>query len=129
MYMKITFYKKKLTVDYYKSYINSSFGLWWNEGDMDVWENTTSSDGSILKKFGELLIVSDGELDMSWDYSRFFAVLGGVASKLENLSCEVLKNGSKIDWGTGSNSAGISSLLKESGESTDWELKSGSHSS
>ena len=96
---------------------------------MDVWENTTGSDGGILEKSGELLVVSDGKLDVSWDDSSLLAVLGGVTCKLENLSSEVLKNGGKIDWGTSSDSGSISSLFKESGESTDWELKSGPHGS
>merc|ERR550514_2216478 len=108
---------------------NRSFALWWDESNVDVGENTTGSDGGILEKFGELLIVSDGELDVSWDDSTLLGVLGGVACELEDLSGEVLKDGGKIDWGTSSNSLGVSSILQESGESSDWELKSGSHGS
>ena len=100
-----------------------------DESNVDVGEDTTGSDSAVLKESVELLVVSHGELDVSGDDSGLLGVLGGVASELENLSSEVLKNGGKIDWGASSNSGGISSYLKESGESTDWELKSGSHGS
>ena len=93
---------------------------------MDVREDTTGGDGNILHKLGEFLVVSDSELDVSWDNSRFLGVLGGVTGELEDLSGEVLKDGSEVHWGTGSDSLGVSSLLEESGDSTDWELKSGS---
>ena len=63
---------------------------------------------------------------MSWDDSCLLVILGGVTGELEDLSGEVLKDGSKVDWGTGSDSLGVSALFQESGDSTDWELKSGS---
>ena len=63
---------------------------------------------------------------MSWDNSALLGVLGGVTGELEDLSGEVLKDGSEVHWGTGSDSIGILSLLEESGDSSDWELKSGS---
>ena len=93
---------------------------------MDVREDTTGGDGNILHELGELFIVSDGELDVSWHNSALLGVLGGVTCELEDLSGEVFKDGSKIDWGTGSNSLGVSSLSEVSGNSSDWELKSGS---
>ena len=56
---------------------------------------------------------------MTGNNSALLVVLGGVTGELEDLSGEVLKNGSEIDWGTGSNSIGILSLLEESGDSSD----------
>ena len=98
--------------------------LLWEKVDMDVWKNTTSSDGSIFHESGELLVVSDGELDVSWDDSALLVVFGGVTCELKDLSGEVLKDGGKIDWGTGTNSLGVSASLEESGDSSNWELKS-----
>jgi len=103
-----------------------SWGL--DQEGVDVWENTSGGDGGILKKSVELLIVSDGQLDVSWDDSGLLVVLGGVTGELENLSGEVLKDGSEVDWSTSSNSLGVSSLFHESSDSSDWELKSGSGS-
>ena len=91
---------------------------------MNVREDTTGGDGNILHKLGKLLIVSDGELDVSWDNSALLGVLGGVTGELEDLSGEVLKDGSEVDGGTGSNSLGVSSGLHVSGDSSDGELKS-----
>ena len=93
---------------------------------MDVREDTTGGDGNILHKLGELLVVSDGELDVSWDNSALLGVLGGVTGELEDLSGEVLKDGSEVNWGTGSDSVGVFTGLEESGASSNWELESGS---
>ena len=93
---------------------------------MDVGENTTGSDGGAAEKLVELLIVADGELDVTGHNSSLLVVLGGVTGELEDLSGEVLKDGSKIDGGSGSDSLGVSSLLEESGDSSNGELESGS---
>ena len=92
--------------------------------DVDVGEDTSVSDGGAAKKLVELLVVADGELDVSWDDSALLVVLGGVSGELEDLSGEVLKDGSEVHWGTGSDSLGVSSLLQVASDSADWELKS-----
>ena len=102
----------------------SFFG--WDKGNVDVWEDTTGSDSSVSHKFGELLVVSDSKLDVSWDDSASFVISGGVTCELEDLGGEVFKDGGEIDWGTGSNSLGVSSNSEVSGDSSNWELKSGS---
>ena len=43
---------------------------------------------------------------------------------LEDLSNEVLKDGSEVDWSSDSNSISVSSLFEESGDSSDWEGES-----
>ena len=93
---------------------------------MDVWEDSTGGDGGVSHESGEFLVVSDSKLDVSWDDSGSSVVSGGVTSELEDLGGEVLKDCGKIDWGTGSNSLGVSSLSKVSGDSSYWELESGS---
>ena len=91
---------------------------------MDVGEDTTGGDGGAAEKSVELLIVADGELDVTGHNSGLLVVLGGVASELEDLSGEVLKDGGKVDWGTSTNALGVSALLHEASDSADWELKS-----
>ena len=93
---------------------------------MNVGDDTSGSDGGSVEELVELFVVLDGKEDVSWHDSASLVILGGVSCKLENLSGEVLKDGSEVDWGTGSNSLGVSSLLEESGDSSNWELKSGS---
>ena len=93
---------------------------------MDVWEDSTGSDGGVSHESGEFLVVSDSKLDVSWDDSGSLVVSGGVTGELEDLSGEVFEDSSEIDWGSSSNSLCVSSLSEVSGDSSDWELKSGS---
>ena len=89
---------------------------------MDVWDDTSSSDGGFDEGV-ELLITSNGELEMSWSDSLDLKILGGVTSELENLSGQVLKDGSAVNGGSGSNSAvGTHSALQDSVDSSNWEL-------
>jgi hypothetical protein len=96
---------------------------------VNVWKNTTSSDCGISEKFVKFFVVSDSELNVSWDNSALFVIFSGVSCKLKDLGGEVLKDGCKVDWGSSSYSLGVSSNLKESGDSSDWELKSSSSGS
>ena len=91
---------------------------------MDGWENSTGGDGGVSHESVELLIVSDGELNVSWDNSALLVILSGVSCELEDLGGEVLKDGSEVDWSSSSDSLGVSSVLEESGDSSNWELKS-----
>ena len=92
--------------------------------DVDVGEDTTGGDGGSSHELGELFVVADGELDVSWDNSALLGVLGGVTGELEDLSGEVLKDGGKVDWGASSNAGGPSSSLHVASDSANWELKS-----
>ena len=91
---------------------------------MDVGQDTAAGDGGAAQKSVELLVVADSELNVTGHNSGLLVVLGGVAGELEDLSGEVLKNGSKVDWGASSDSLGPSSSLQVAGNSSDWELKS-----
>ena len=94
-----------------------------DEEDVDVGENTTGGDGGAAEKSVEFLVVSDGQLDVAGNDSGLLVVLGGVSSKFEDLSGEVLKNGSEVHWGTSANSLGVAASLQEAGNTTNWELK------
>ena len=94
------------------------------EESVDGGEDTTSSNSSVSHKLVELLIVSDGELDVSGHNSSLLVVLSGVSSELEDLSGEVLKDCSEVHGGTSTNSLGVSALLEESGNSANGELES-----
>ena len=96
------------------------------ESDMDVGENTTAGNGGSTHKFVELIVVSDGELDVSGGDSWLLVFFSGVSCKFENLSGEVFKDGSEVDGGTGSNSLGESSCLEVTADSSDGELESSS---
>ena len=93
---------------------------------MDVGEDTTGGNGGSTHEFVELVVVTDGHLDVSGDDSGSLEILGGVSGKLEDLSCEVLEDGGEVDGGTGSDSGGEFTGLHVSGDSSDGELESSS---
>ena len=83
-------------------------------------------DDGISEKSVEVRVLLDGKVDASWDDSALLHLLGGVAGELEDLSGEVLEDGSEVDGGTVTDSLGESSFLEESGDSSDREVESGS---
>ena len=93
---------------------------------MDVGDHTAGSDGGSVQELVEFLVVLDGQQDVSGHDSASLVVLSSVASELEDLSSEVLKDGSEVDGGTGTDSLGVAALLEESGDSSNRELESSS---
>jgi hypothetical protein len=89
---------------------------------VDVWDDTSTSDGG-LDEGVQFLITSNCQLEMSWSNSLNLKVLRGVTSELKNLSSQVLEDSSTVNGGSGSDSAvGAHSALKNSMDSSDWEL-------
>ena len=67
---------------------------------MDVGKYTALSDGDVAKKLVQLLIIADGQLEMTGDNTGFLVVTSGVASQFEDLSSKVLEHSSKVDRST-----------------------------
>ena len=67
---------------------------------VDVGQDTTLGNCDMTKQLVQLLIISDGELQMTWDDTGLLVVACGVTCKLEDFGCEVLKDGCEVDWGT-----------------------------
>ena len=59
----------------------------WQKDSLDVGEDSTLCDGDSAEKFVQFFIISDGELEMSWDDPGLLVVTGCVTSELEDLSC------------------------------------------
>ena len=93
---------------------------------MDVWQDTTAGDGDGGQELAELLVVPDGELEMTGDDPGLLVVTGSVASQLEDLSSEVLHDGSKVDGSSSTNTGSIVSLAEQTVNTSNGELKSGS---
>lgn len=64
---------------------------------MDVWQNTTLSNGDGAEQLVQLLIVADGKLEMTGNDTGLLVVASGVASQLEDFGSEVLKDRSQVD--------------------------------
>ena len=97
--------------------------LLWEKNSVDVWQNTSLGNGHTGQELAQLLVVSHSKLNVPWHNSGLLVVTGSVTGKLENLSSQVLEDGSKVHWGTSSDSLGIASLLEVPGNTTNWELK------
>lgn len=67
---------------------------------VDVGEHTTLGDGDVSEKLVQLLVVADGELEMTGDDAGLLVVTSGVAGQLEDLSCQVLEDGGEVDGST-----------------------------
>ena len=105
--------------------LGSLGGLLGQKNGLDVGQYTTLGDGDTGEKFVQLLIVSDGELEMTGNDPRFLVVTGGISCQLENLSCEVLHDGGQVDWGSGSYTLGIVAFAQMTMDTSNGELKSG----
>lgn len=56
---------------------------------LDVGQNSTLSDGDVPEQLVQLLVVPDGQLEVSGDDALLPVVSSGVAGELEHLSAEV----------------------------------------
>jgi hypothetical protein len=54
----------------------------------------------VTEQLVQLLIVSDGELEMTRDDTGLLVVTSSVASKFEDFGSKVLKDGCEVDGGT-----------------------------
>jgi hypothetical protein len=79
---------------------------------MDVWQDTTLGDGDVSEQLVQLLIVTDGELQVTGDDSRLLVVTSSVSGQLEDFSTEVLQDGGEVDWGSSTNSLRVVSLTR-----------------
>ena len=92
------------------------------EDSLDVGQDSTLGDGDSGKQLVQLLVVPDGELEMTGDDPGLLVVTGSVASQLEDLSSEVLHDGSKVDGGSSTNTGGIVSLSEQTVNTSNGEL-------
>ena len=91
---------------------------------MDVWQNTTGSDGYVAQKLVQLLVVAHSELYVARDDAALLVVASSVTCKLQDLSAQVLKHSSKVYWCSSSYTGSELSLLQEAANTTHWELQS-----
>jgi hypothetical protein len=92
---------------------------------VDVGEDTTLGDGDVAQKLVQLLIVSDGELEMTGDDTGLLVVTGSVTSQLEDFSSEILENGGEVDGSTGTDTLGIVALAEKTVDTTNGERETG----
>lgn len=69
---------------------------------MHVGDDTTTSDGG-LDKGVQLLITTDGELQVTGSDTLHLEILGSIAGQLQHLSGEVFQDGSSVHCSGGTN--------------------------
>ena len=92
---------------------------------VNVGEDTTLGDGDVTEKLVQLLVVADGELKVTGNDTGLLVVASGVASKLEDLSRQVLENGSEVDRSAGTDTLGVVALAEETVDTTNGERETG----
>jgi hypothetical protein len=88
---------------------------------VDVGQDTTLCNGDVAEQLVQLLIVSDGELEMPGDDTSLLVVAGSVTSQLENLSSEILENGSEVDGSTSTDTLSVVALAEQTVDTTNRE--------
>ena len=74
-------------------------GLLGQKDSLDVGEDTALGDGDSGQQLVQLLVVPDGELEVTGDDPGLLVVPGSVAGQLKDLSREVLHDGGHVDEG------------------------------
>ena len=104
-------------------YIFSLFGRLVDQGLVDVRDHTSTSNGA-LDEGVELLVSTDGQLEVTRGDTLHLEILAGVASQLQDLSRQVLQDGSRVDRRSSTNTAiGLSPLLQLTMDTAHRELK------
>jgi hypothetical protein len=99
-------------------------GLLGQKDSLDVGEDTALGNGHTGQELVQLLVVADGQLEMTGDDPGLLVIAGSIASELEDLSREVLHNGGQVHRGTGTNTLGVVSLAEMPVDTANGELES-----
>ena len=100
-------------------------GLLGQEDGLDVGQHTTLGDGDSGQQFVQFLVVSDGQLQMSGNDTRFLVVTGGVTGQFQHFGGQVFHDGGQVHRGTGSHAFGVVAFPQQTMDTTDGKLKTG----
>ena len=91
---------------------------------LDVGQDTTLGDGDFAQQLVELLVVADGQLQVTRDNARLLVVQGRVARQLQDLGRQVLQHRRQVHRGPGPDPLGVVTLAEKAVHSTHGELES-----
>ena len=103
--------------------LGSLLGLLGQEHSLDVGQHTSLGDGDAGQQLVQLLVVSDGQLEVTRDDTGLLVVAGSVAGQLEHLGGQVLEHGSQVDGSTGAHSLSVVALAEQTVDSAHGELE------
>ena len=107
----------------FEKWIKCLFALLGQQDSVDVGQDTSSSDGDSSEQLVQFLVVLYGKGDVTGHDTRLLVVTSSVSCKFQNLSAQVLQDGSKVYWGSGSHAGGVLSLTEVTTDTTDRELQ------
>ena len=92
---------------------------------LDVGQHTTLGDGDTGEQFVQLLVIADGELQVSGDDPALLVVTSSIACQLENLGGQVLHHCSQVDGGASSHTLGVVTFTQVAVNTPYRELQTG----
>ena len=98
-------------------------GLLGEENGLNVGKDTTLGNGDTAEELVQLLVVPDGELQVSWDDPALLVVAGGVACQLKHFGAQVLQNGGQVDRSASADALRVVAFPEQSVNATDWKLQ------
>lgn len=117
--------KSRFCVRLVRQLLARNFGsLLWQQDRLDVWQNAALGDGNAGEQFVQLLVVSDGQLQMTRDDSRLLVISCSVAGQLEHFGGKIFHHCGQVNRGSGADSFSVVALAQQTMDTTDWELKS-----
>ncbi|XP_045895530.1 uncharacterized protein LOC123963052 [Micropterus dolomieu] len=92
---------------------------------LDVGQHAALSDGHSAQQLVELLVVADGQLQVTGDDPGLLVVAGGVSGQLQDLSGQVLQHRRQVHGGSGTDTLGVVSFTQQPVDTADGELEPG----
>lgn len=97
----------------------------WKRTLVNVGEDTTLGDGDVTKELVQLLIVTDGKLEVTGNDTGLLVVTGGVTGQFEDFSSEILQNSSEVNGSTGTDTLSVVALAEQTVNTTNGEGQTG----
>ena len=98
-------------------------GLLGQEHSLDVRQDTSLSDGDTAEKLVQLLVVADGQLEVTRDDSRLLIVACSVACQFQDLGSQVFQHSSQVHGSASTHSLSIVSFPQQTVNTAHWELE------
>ena len=92
---------------------------------LDVGQDASPRDGHTGEQPVQFLVVAHGQQQVARVDGLLFVVPGGVSCELQYLCSQVFHHSGQVDWGAGTDAAGIVAFPHEPVNAAHWELKPG----
>lgn len=92
---------------------------------MDVRQNTTLGDGDVTQQLVQLLIVTNGELEMTGNDTGLLVITSSIAGQLKNFGGEILKDSGEVNRCASTNTLSVVALTKQTVNTSNGERETG----